>query len=294
MNARLGWDRDGRDWPNRAASRFVSAGGLQWHVQQMGEGPDAVLAHGTGSATHSWRSLAPLLARHFRVVAPDLPGHGFTAEAAARGMSLTAMARALGELLNTLGVRPAYAVGHSAGAAILARMCLDRAIAPAGLASLNGALLPMQGLAGALFSPFAKMLAAGPLLPNLFAWHVSRGSAVERLLAGTGSRIDPDGVAFYRKLARNPGHAGAALAMMAQWDLPALARDLPRLEVPLLLLVGDGDRAIPPSQAKRVRTLVPGATLNTVAHTGHLAHEERPHEVAGILIEHARSVGAIR
>jgi magnesium chelatase accessory protein len=294
MSARLGWERDGLDWPNRAASRFVSAGGLQWHVQQMGEGPDALLAHGTGSATHSWRLLAPLLARHFRVIAPDLPGHGFTGAAPAHGMSLTAMAGALGELLHTLEVRPAYAAGHSAGAAILARMCLDRALAPAGLASLNGALLPMRGLAGALLSPFAKMLAAGPLLPSLFVRHVSRGSAVERLLEGTGSRIDPEGVAFYRKLARNPAHAAAALAMMAQWNLPALARDLPRLEVPLLLVVGDGDRAIRPSEAKRIRALVPGATLRTVAHAGHLAHEEHPHAVAGILLEHARSVGAVR
>ena len=34
---RLDWDRDGGDWPNREASRFVTAGGLRWHVQELGQ-----------------------------------------------------------------------------------------------------------------------------------------------------------------------------------------------------------------------------------------------------------------
>ena len=50
------------DWPNRAASRYVDAGGLRWHVQSLGDaGPDLLLLHGTGAATHSWAGLAPLL-----------------------------------------------------------------------------------------------------------------------------------------------------------------------------------------------------------------------------------------
>ncbi|NBQ74895.1 MAG: alpha/beta hydrolase, partial [Acetobacteraceae bacterium] len=56
------WEKDGRDWPNRTASRFVEAGGLNWHVQLMGQGPCLLLLHGTAAATHSWRDLAPLLA----------------------------------------------------------------------------------------------------------------------------------------------------------------------------------------------------------------------------------------
>ena len=46
---RLKWERDGTDWPNRAYSRFVNAGGLYWHVQVMGDGPVLLLIHGTGA-----------------------------------------------------------------------------------------------------------------------------------------------------------------------------------------------------------------------------------------------------
>src|SRR3954465_15975067 len=79
MSYFLSWDRDGRDWPHREASRFIEAAGLRWHVQIMGQGPAALLLHGTGASTHSFLDLAPLLARRFTVVMPDLPGHGFTA-----------------------------------------------------------------------------------------------------------------------------------------------------------------------------------------------------------------------
>ena len=65
-------------WPNRESSRFVDCDGLRWHVQRAGRGPDLLLLHGTGSATHSWAGLLPRLATRFRVIAPDLPGHGFT------------------------------------------------------------------------------------------------------------------------------------------------------------------------------------------------------------------------
>jgi magnesium chelatase accessory protein len=118
------WNTDGRTWPNRAASRFVVADGLRWHVQVMGSGPPILLIHGTGAATHSWRDLAPLLARDFTVIAPDLPGHGFTETPDAEGLSLAGMARGLGALLDALGVEPVLAVGHSAGAAIAMQMGL--------------------------------------------------------------------------------------------------------------------------------------------------------------------------
>ena len=96
---RLDFARDGADWPNRETSRFIEAGGLNWHVQVMGQGPDLLLLHGTGGATHSWRALAPLLAKHFHVVAPDLPGHGFTTARRAPDLSLPGMAASIAALI---------------------------------------------------------------------------------------------------------------------------------------------------------------------------------------------------
>ncbi len=285
--------RPDSDWPNKAASRFVAQGGLTWHVQVAGTGPVLLLIHGTGAATHSWRDMLAPLAAQFTVVAPDLPGHGLTRVPGNHALSLPAMARDLGGLLGKLDLAPVLAVGHSAGAAILARMCLDGIIAPAGLVSLNGAFLPLGGPAGQVFAPLARVLVGLPVLPQLFAWRAGNTRVVERLLAGTGSRLDADGVALYQRLVRNPGHAAAALRMMANWDLAPLVRDLPKLRARLLLVVGEGDLAIPPADAARVAALVPGAEVVRWPGLGHLAHEEDAALAVRCIVDFAGSVGVV-
>ena len=209
LSDRPSWQRDGRDWPNREASRFVRVDHYYWHVQKLGQGPVLLLVHGTGAATHSWRDLLPMLAQHFTVVAVDLPGHGFSDMPSHRSLSLPGMARALGDLMQTLELEPAVAVGHSAGVAILVRMCLDGRIAPDGLISLNGALMPLRGVPGQVFSPVAKLLVSCPMVPQLVAWRASGENVVERLLNDTGSILDAGGLDFYRRLMQSPGHVAA-------------------------------------------------------------------------------------
>lgn len=269
------------DWPNRHSSQFVNAAGIRWHVQQIGSGPVLLCLHGTGAATHSWRSLAPLLARRFRVVAPDLPGHGFTGMPRPAALSLVGMAGALRELLTVLGVEPEYVVGHSAGAAIAVRMTLDDTLRPRGIVSLNGALLPLDGVLGLIFAGTARLLSVAPFASRALAWHASRPEVVARLMRDTGSRLDAEGLEFYGRLARQPGHVSAAFDMMANWDLHPLARDLPRLDRPLLLVAAERDGMVPPQAAERIGALVPRATLLRLPELGHLAHEEAPALVAG-------------
>lgn len=275
------------DWPHRDASRFVMAAGQRWHVQVMGAGPVALLLHGTGASTHSWRDLAPLLAPHFTVVMPDLPGQGFSAQPAPGGLSLAGMTAGIAALLRVLDVRPELIIGHSAGAALGARLCLDGATAPARLVSINGALLPLGGLVGRIFGPMARLMVNLPGLPRLAARQARERSTVERLLRDTGSHLTAEGVDYYARLFRRPDHVGATLGMMAAWDLPGLARDLPRLRTPLHLIVGKQDRTIRPTEARRLQALLPSATIEALPGLGHLAHEEAPGLVARHILEHA-------
>ncbi len=280
-----GWDREGRDWPNREHSLFVTAGGLRWHVQRMGDGPALLLLHGTAAATHSWRALAPILARRFTVVAPDLPGHGFTSAPPPRALTLPGMAAAVAALVEALGVNPVLAAGHSAGAAVLLRMALDGRIRPSAVIGLNAALMPIGREHSAFFTGAARTLAALPFVPRAFAWLASDRGVAERLLRDTGSRVEPRGVELYARLFRKPAHLRAALGMMAGWDLRPLLRDLPRLGPKLVLVVGAGDRTVPPADAERVRAVLPATRVVTLPGVGHLAHEERPEQVARILEE---------
>ncbi len=278
------------DWPHAARSRSVLAGGLRWHVQTWPEPrPGAgwlLLLHGTGASTHSFAGLAPLLARHHGLVVPDLPGHAFTERPRATGLTLPGMAARLNALLHHLGVGPRAIVGHSAGAAVAACMVLDGPARPGAIVSLNGAWYPPGGADGWWYAPMARLLALNPLAPPLFSWHASRPATLERLLAGTGSRLDATGRARYARLAGDSAHVGAVIAMMAGWDLSGLPRRLPRLQAlgtALHLVAAERDAAVPPQQAERLAAQVPGAVVHRLPACGHLAHEEAPAEVAALL-----------
>jgi magnesium chelatase accessory protein len=276
------------DWPLRSASRFVKAGGMRWHVQVLGAEHAAagtvLLLHGTGASTHSWRALAPLLARQRQVVMPDLPGHAYTSRPTQRqGLSLGGMAAGVGALLKAMHLAPEVVVGHSAGAAVAARACLDGPLAPHTLVSLNGAWLPPGGVGGWLYSPMARVLALNPVVPYFFSWQASRPAMLRRLLDSTGSAIDDDGQALYGRLVSNPNHVGSVLAMMAEWDLQPLVRDLPQLAPLLHLVIGERDDTVPAQVAVSVAQRLPRSAIHTLQGLGHLAHEEAPDTVAALL-----------
>ncbi|WP_295632331.1 alpha/beta fold hydrolase BchO [Novosphingobium sp.] len=287
------WTVEGRTWPNRASSRFVDVGRQRWHVQVMGpEGaPVVLLLHGTGAATHSWRDLAPLLAAQFRVVALDLPGHGFTSGRPANGLAMPAMAREVSDLMVAFALEPALIVGHSAGAAIAIRMVIDGHAKPAAIVGLSAALLPFPGLAAKLFPTLARLLFVNPLAPHLFArLGRIRGETGRFLARSTGSRIDAAGIDCYQKLFATSGHCSGAITMMADWDLPALKRELPRLSVPLLMIHGEADAAIPLSNAREAAAMVANARLIALPGLGHLAHEEKSGDIAALITEFAAEV----
>lgn len=279
------WEREGADWPLRAASTRVECAGLSWHVQRLGEpaaGPTVLLLHGTFSSTHSWSGLAPRLARHCQVLMPDLPGHGWTFGARREDMAMTTMAGKLLALLRALGVTPEVIVGHSAGAALAVSMALNSSAVR--VLSLNGALLPLAGLGGKLYAPAAQLLQFVPGLARFSAWRSARSDVVDRLLESTGSQLGPAEVHWYRRLASDPGHVAAVMEMMARWDLAGFAHRLAGYQGRLELIAGSRDTTVPASELRRIVVRVPQAKCHVLRDLGHLAHEEDPETVAKLVL----------
>lgn len=276
----LDWNREGLIWPHREASAFVQVGRARWHVQRMGAGPPLLLLHGTGASVHSWRGLMPLLAQDHTVIAPDLPRHAFTTGHDAYAMSLPAMAREVAGLLKALEVEPAAIIGHSAGAAVALQLALDQGYAGP-IVGLNAALRPFPGAMAQIFPAVAKALFVNPLVPRIFTGSIDLVGGAKRFLwRSTHSRIDPAGLACYRTLLKHPGHAGGALAMMANWDLPALRERMGAVANPVLLVHGGNDPAIPPHWAEDAAGWLADARLEVLPGLGHLAHEEAPEQAA--------------
>lgn len=271
------WPEDAEAWPLAEHSRIVDSKPHRWHVQDLGTGPALLLIHGAGGATQSWRRLAPLLAKHYRVICVDLPGQGFTRSGAQSRFGLTEMAEDMIALCKAEGIAPRAIVGHSAGAAIAMRMDQLGFETPQ-IIGLNAALGEFTGLAGWLFPAAAKLLAATPFAASAFSAGTS-ADRVERLLASTGSAIDHDGQRLYLQLVKDKTHVSATLFMMAQWDLKPLLRDLSVIKASVTLIVGDNDKTVPPETSERVSSKLRRSKVLHLNGLGHLAHEEAANEV---------------
>ena len=278
------WSREGVNWPNRQSSRFIQVGDQKWHLQTIGEGPPLLLLHGTGSSCHSWAGIAPMLAAHYTLIMPDLPGHGFTQTPPESGQSLPGMARLLRDLLTALDVEPAFVIGHSAGAAIAVQMALDGYIRPQAILAINGAFQPFKGLAALIFPVVAHVLALNPITIYAVAEGAKDRRRIEKLMRSTGSVIPEDMMARYRDLFTAPGHVAGMLGMMANWNLAPLVKNMAGLQMPLYLLCGSQDAAVPPASAVDLCQHVPQARFINLPDLGHLAHEESPEAVAAALL----------
>ena len=129
-------------------SRYADVQGARLHYLVGGEGPPLVLVHGLGGAASNWAELAPLLAPRFRLLVPDLAGHGRSGRVSGPA-SLDVFAEHLAALLHLEGVPAAPIVGHSFGGTLALRLAIQRPqlvralvlAAPAGITSSTGLLL---------------------------------------------------------------------------------------------------------------------------------------------------------
>ncbi|MEM8796529.1 MAG: alpha/beta fold hydrolase BchO [Pseudomonadota bacterium] len=280
---RLDFDREGRLWPHRERSKFVTANGGRWHVQTFGpENADRsiVLLHGTGASTHSWRALVSKLPDDVQVISLDLPGQGFSDPLKDRDPTLPNMGRAVASLLDALNIKHPLLIGHSAGAAIALQLALDRPELAERVISINGALYPFPGAASSIFPILAKMLFLNPFVPHIFAAGAQGRHRVERLLQGTGSKLDDEGLALYQTLFSNPSHVRSTLSWMANWNLEPLVERMGDVKQPFLQIIGSEDETIPPGNAFETETRIRHAETIKLRGYGHLVHEEEPGLVA--------------
>ncbi|MCE4554392.1 alpha/beta fold hydrolase BchO [Roseateles cellulosilyticus] len=278
--------------PTPPASSFAPSAalacGLRWRLVRSGPpgAPGLLLLHGTGSSGQSWASCLPGLVEHFHVLVPDLPGHGSTAAFADREASLPRMAQAVAALLEALNWQPHLVAGHSAGAAVMVQLALDGHLPAArGLLAVNGALEPLPGLMGLVAPAVARLASRSALLPAWVTRHAAQPRALSHLIASTGSRLSEDGVAHYRQLLERPEHVRGVLDMLANWRLDELQARLPQLRLSLWLAAGLADRTLAPVRSLELARRLKGARFVPLPGLGHLAHEEAPAVVNGLLTE---------
>ncbi|MEM8546706.1 MAG: alpha/beta fold hydrolase BchO [Pseudomonadota bacterium] len=268
---------------------------MRWAITEKNTAQDSsvslVLVHGAGASMHSWAPLLAALPSTVHVVAMDLPGHGESAPFMAGSYTLERTATELGYLLEHLDVMPDWVIGHSAGAAIAMQLRLQMSAATSlQVGAINPALLPFHGVAGVAFPVLARLAASAPGLGRIIAARARNPAAVRQLLRSTGSEVSEQQVAGYRALLQTSGHVRAVLAMMAGWQLENLLPAYAAANLPLWVLLGERDRAVPAARTRAALTPLSHCDVTLWQHAGHLAHEEAPQQCADWLTE----IGALR
>jgi len=255
--------------------------------RDAGDGPTLLLIHGMAGSSATWQAIIPRLSKKFRVIAPDLLGHGMSAKP--RGdYSLGAFAVFLRDLLDELGVDRATVVGQSLGGGIAMQFAHQHRdycerLALIGSGGLGPDLSPLLRMLSAPGAEFVlPVVAPQPVLNlgnKLGSWLTSAGIQSPRagqMWHAYSSLSDAQTRrAFLRTLRSVVDYRGQAVSALNKLHVAE--------GLPALLIWGDHDRIIPVAHAYAAHDAVPGSRLEVLEGIGHFPHVEAPMAVADIL-----------
>lgn len=252
-----------------------------------GAGPVLLLVHGMAGTCENWREVIEPLARHYTVIAPDLPGHGLSA-CGSGDYSLGNLASGLRDLLLVLGHERATLVGHSLGGGIAMQFAYQfpEMVERLALVSSGGLGLEVSPVLRAAALPGAELF-----ITATAGTGQKIGSAIARGLSRAGMRPAADVAEVargYGSLAE-PGHRKAFLATLRSvvgtrgQSVSAADRFYLAEEVPMLILWGARDPIIPVRHGEEAHSALPGSKLEIFEEAGHMPQLEQPVRFISVL-----------
>ena len=250
-------------------AREVVAGGVRLQVAEAGRGPALVLLHGLAASHAIWAEVAPALGAGWRVIAPDLAGHGESAKPDAP-YTVAWHADLVRALLDALDVGDAVVAGNSLGGRIAVELAVRHParVRAAVLSAPAGDFPPWLGLAWRAVARLASPPLVGAVLRRgvvrSFFDPASPGCAARRRIVER--RLEADDF---------PAHARAVVrsiagALAAEHGLPG------RVRQPVLVTWGRQDRVVPFAGSAALLRQVPQARFEAFERCGHIPMLERP------------------
>ena len=252
----------------------LRSGDAQLSYEVAGNGPDVLLLHPFPLNRHFWGSVTPQLSTRYRVILPDLRGHG-DSELGEGPATMQKLADDLFRLCLQERISKAFFVGVSIGGYLLFEFWRRYREQVAALVLANtrpGAEMP-EGKANRL-QLADRVLREGT---DRFLEEM-----LSKLLSQTTRTNRPDIADAARRMMQSMSADDIAGVQRGMAERPDSVATLATINVPTLLIAGDED-SIPLSEFELMRQQIPGSRLQVIAQAGHYAALEKPAEFGALL-----------
>ncbi|MCB0936334.1 MAG: alpha/beta fold hydrolase [Mycolicibacterium sp.] len=267
--------------------KYLELHGDRLAYRDEGQGDAILLLHGMAGSSQTWRSVIRPLSRKYRVIAPDLLGHGSSAKPRS-DYSLGAFAVLLRDLLDELGVARATIVGHSLGGGVAMQFVYQHPdycerlvlIGSGGLGPDVGWTLRLLSAPGAeLIMPIIApqpVLTAGEKVRSWFAKMGIESPRGGEIWNAYSSFSDAETrQAFLRTLRSVVDYRGQAVSALNRLNV--------RADMPIMAIWGEQDAIIPVQHAYAALEARPDARVEVMPGVGHFPQVERPTEVVDLI-----------
>lgn len=268
--------------PSQPTCREVSLGARRIWLAELGTGPAVLMLHGGGpgaSGLSNYARNVQALARHFRVLVPDMPGYGRSSKDINAADPFGDIASAMVGLLDALDIPSAHVVGNSLGGAVALRLALD---CPGRMGRL--VLMGPGGIGVAQGKPTPGLL-------RLLTYYGGEGPNYEKLRTFITQDLVHDASSISEEMLRERFESSIDPAVVANPPLRLppdpevfkrmdflLDPRLPGFDHPTLILWGLEDRVNPSAAGPALQAKLPAADLFLFSRTGHWVQWERSAE----------------
>ena len=257
------------------SSAQIKSGDATIVYHTTGEGPPVILLHPFPTNHEFWSPVAPALATRYRLIMPDLRGHG-DSEVGEGPATMEKNAADLARVMDDAGVGRAPLVGVSIGGYIMFEFWRKSRGRAAALALCN-----TKAPADSTEARAARLQAANQV--------IERGtepffeSMIPRLVGKTTLQNRPDLVEGALRMMRKMSPEDIAQVQRGMAERPDSLPELKTINVPVLLVTGDEDILTGLNEAELMRQNIPRSQLQIITKAGHFSPWEQPKEAAGLL-----------
>lgn len=280
---------------NPPEGKFVEVDGVRLHYLDQGSGPALVLLHGNGVYSKDFQTsgLLQQAAEHYRVIAFDRPGFGYSERPRSKAWTPENQAALLHRALEQIGVESAIVLGHSWGTMVALAMGLQQPDVVRGLVLLSGYYYPSVRLDVALSTPAIPVVGdvlrytVSPLLTRLM-WPALTRRTFSPMPVPARFKAFPVWMALRPKQLR----ASAAETALMIPSAMSLSKHYGELKVPVIVLAGTRDKIVDTGHnSERLHERLPDAQLQLTPGAGHMTQYAHPEKVMAAIDEIAAHVG---